>query len=57
MDTLAKRGQLEEAFGCVLGEIESFLDVGRLMPPNRLRWSKVLGRPLLHKLYPSACPT
>ena len=56
MDTLAKRGQLEEAFGCVLSEIESFLDVGRLMPPNRLRWSKVLGRPLLHKLYRQDSP-
>lgn len=56
MDVITNRGQLEETFGCMLGEIESFLDVGRLMPPTRLRWSKVLGRPLLHKLYRQHVP-
>ena len=32
--------------------IIEYLDITPLMPPERLRWSRALGRPMMHTLYP-----
>ena len=47
----ATQGQLDEVAGFPLFRaVDPYLDPGSLMPPLRLRWSRILGRPMMDRV-------